>query len=141
MPDREPPFGPGNGQLEPITDERSYLLLSLRPPYYYQMKAGTKRYEYRRRFVAHPCIAFLYLSMKSGDPLSGTIPAKVEFGQPIIDRPAKIGELAERQKPGSNSSILAYLAGRERGYAIPIMDLMTIEPIPLAELRQSFPSF
>jgi predicted transcriptional regulator len=139
-----------NGQLglaldndqTPLTDaDHLYLLLSLRPPYYYQMKAGTKRYEYRRRFVSRPCTCFLYLSTTPLDPLSSNVPARVEFGPPIIEHPSKIGELAEQQRPGSSASILAYLAGLDRGYAIPILSVTDIEPVPIDELRRHHPTF
>src|ERR1041385_7864111 len=106
-------------QVAPADADHLYLLLSLRPPYYYQMKAGIKRYEYRRRFVSDSCTCFLYLGANPRDRLSSTVPARVEFGQPIIEHPSRIGELAEKQKPGSSASILQYMAGLERGYAIP----------------------
>jgi predicted transcriptional regulator len=134
-------FGLDDEEPEPIIDDRLYLLLSLRPPYYYQMKARTKRYEYRRKFVPRPCTTFLYLGTTPRDPLSGTIPARVEFGQPIIDHPSKIGKLAESQKPGSSASILAYMAGLDRGYAIPITTIEDIERLEADELHQRFPSF
>ncbi len=134
-------LGLDNGQSEPSGTERLYLLLSLRPPYYYQMKAGTKRYEYRRRFVSRPCTTFLYLGTTPHDPLSSTIPARVEFGRPIIDQPSRIAELAERHKPGSSASIIQYMAGLDHGYAIPILELTDITPITLAELRRHLPSF
>lgn len=123
------------------TEDRLYLLLSLRPPYYHQMKAGTKRYEYRRRFVAQPCTTFLYLGTTPRDELSGTVPARVEFGQPIIDHPDRIGQLAESQKPGSGASIVTYMAGLDRGYAIPIRELTDIPPVRREELRRCWPAF
>jgi len=118
-----------------------YLLLSLRPPYYYQMKAGTKKYEYRRKFVHQATTTFLYLGATPSDPLSGSIPAKVQFGMPIVDHPSRIGELAESQKPGSSASILAYMAGRDKGYAIPVLSVEEIEAVKLAELKARFPRF
>lgn len=124
-----------------VTADRLYLLLSLRPPYYYQMKAGTKRYEYRRRFVAQPCTTFLYLGTTPRDPLSGSIPARVELGQPIIDHPERIAELAESQNPGSGASILKYMAGLDRGYAIPIGELTDIVPVRIEELRRLSSAF
>ncbi len=118
-----------------------YLLLSLRPPYYYQMKAGTKKYEYRRKFVHQPTTTFLYIGASPADPLSGSIPAKVQFGVPIVDHPSRIGELAEGQKPGSSASILAYMAEREKGYAIPVLSVEEIETVRLTELKARFPRF
>src|SRR5205807_1744561 len=61
----------GNEQPELKREERLYLLLSLRPPYYYQMRDGTKRYEYRRKFFSRACTTFLYLGTTPRDPLSG----------------------------------------------------------------------
>ena len=133
-------LGLAGDEADPTAD-KLYLLLSLRPPYYHQMKAGTKRYEYRRRFVARPCTTFLYLGTTPRDPLSGTVPARVEFGKPIIDHPDRIGQLAETQTPGSGASILAYMAGLDRGYAIPIRELTDIAPVRLAELQRCSPGF
>jgi predicted transcriptional regulator len=131
----------GEGQNQTDDGERLYLLLSLRPPYYYQMKAGSKRYEYRRRFVSRPCTTFLYLGTTPRDPLSSTVPAWVEFGQPVVDHPSRIGELAEGQREGSSGSILQYFAGLERGYAIPVIGVTDIEPVSLGELRDCHPRF
>jgi predicted transcriptional regulator len=125
-----------NGSMKEL-----YLLLSLRPPYYYQMKAGTKKYEYRIKFVQQPTTTFLYLGATPLDPLSGSIPAKVQFGVPIVDHPSRIGELAESQKPGSSASILQYMADREKGYAIPVLSVEEIETVKLAELKARFPHF
>ncbi len=105
------------------------------------MKAGTKKYEYRRKFVHQSTTTFLYLGATPADPLSGSIPAKVQFGVPIVDHSSRIGELAEDQKPGSSASILAYMAGREKGYAIPVLSVEEIEAVKLADLKARFPRF
>jgi predicted transcriptional regulator len=115
--------------------------LSLKPLYYYQMKAGTKKYEYRRRFVRRPSITFLYLGTSPSDPLTSTIPAYVRFDTPIIDHPSKIGDIAESQKPGSSKSILEYMSGLTEGFAIPVLDVEDIEMVRLGELRHHFPHF
>jgi len=132
---------PGSSSVKKDQTKELYLLLSLRPPYYYQMKAGTKKYEYRRKFVHQPTTTFLYLGTTPADPLSGSIPAKVRFGTPIVDHPSRIGELAEDQKPGSSASILAYMADREKGYAIPVLSVEEIETVRHAELKARFPRF
>jgi predicted transcriptional regulator len=112
------------------------LLLSIQPQYYQMIKEGTKKYEYRRKFVDAPTTTFLYV----GDTAKA-IWGRAEFDRPIIDTVESISELAEHQKLGSKAGMHEYLAGLEKGYAIPILSLQEIEPVPLGELREKFPWF
>src|SRR5579859_3996025 len=100
-----------------------YLLASVNNHISVTQVQEEKEEEYRRKFVHQPTTTFLYLGTTPADPLSGSIPAKVQFGTPIVDYPSRIGELAESQKPGSSASILAYMADREKGYAIPVLSV------------------
>ena len=112
------------------------VLLSIQPEYYQMIREGTKKYEYRRKFVNVPTTTFLYVG--------GTAKAiwgRVEFERPIIDSVESICELAEGQRPGSTAGMREYLAGLEKGYAIPILSLHEIEPVPLSELREKFSWF
>jgi predicted transcriptional regulator len=112
------------------------VLLSIQPQYYQMIKEGTKKYEYRRKFVNAPTTTFLYV----GDTAKA-IWGRVEFDRPIIDTVESICELAEHQKSGSTAGMREYLAGLEKGYAIPILSLHEIEPVPLGELKEKFPWF
>ncbi|MDO3410480.1 hypothetical protein QWJ34_11980 [Saccharibacillus sp. CPCC 101409] len=97
------------------------------------MLDGTKRHEFRRRFAAGPVRAFLYL----GAPV-GAIAAYAEFGEPIAGTPEELAALAEDDEPGSFADTLAYFAGTDRGFAIPVRSVRAIDPLPLAELRGRF---
>lgn len=113
--------------------ERDPLIISLRPEPYARMLAGTKRHEFRRRFADRPSVAYLYVSTPVG-----AIAACAEFGRPIAGTPEQLAALAERDEPGSYAQTLAYFDGTPRGFAVPILAVRPIAPLPLAELRGTF---
>jgi predicted transcriptional regulator len=112
------------------------VLLSIQPQYYQMIKEGTKKYEYRRKFVTVPTTTFLYVG-----GATKAIMGYVELDRPIIDSVESICQLAERQKAGSMAGMREYLTGQEKGYAIPILSLHEIKPVPLSELREKFSWF
>ena len=56
----------------------------------------------------------------------------------IVDHPSRIGQLAESQTPESSTSILAYMAGLEKSYAILVLASENIETVRIAELKTRF---
>jgi predicted transcriptional regulator len=113
------------------------VLLSLRSEWYQVILDGVKKYEYRRKFLKQPSIAFIYVS-----GTTRAICAKINFGQPII---ASIDELIRirdaEQRPGGGDGMRAYMQGLKEGFAIPILSCQKIKPTSLDELRCRFPGF
>lgn len=109
------------------------MILSLRPDPYARMIEGTKLHEFRRRFPDEATVAFLYLSA----PVSAVV-AYAEFGRPIIGTPEELAAIAEKDQADSFADTLDYLKGVTKGYALPLLSLRKIEPMPLAELRDIF---
>ncbi|QDH20320.1 GNAT family N-acetyltransferase [Saccharibacillus brassicae] len=119
---------PGEAELE-----RDPLIVSLRPEPYARMLAGTKKHEFRRRFAGRPAGAYLYVSAPVG-----AIAAYAQFGRPIAGTPEELAALAERDEPGSYAQTLAYFDGTKRGFAVPILAVRPIAPLPLADMRGTF---
>ncbi len=109
------------------------LILSLRPGPYARLIEGTKRHEFRRRFPDEATSAFLYLAA----PISAVV-AYAEFGRPIIGTPEELAAIAEKDEAGSYADTLDYFKGVSKGYALPLLSLREIEPMPLTELRDVF---
>lgn len=112
-----------------------YTLMSLREGPFNEIVAGTKKYEFRTRYLRVPTIAFIYVS--------GTVrsvKAVIEFDRPIIGSCKEIAAISEECKPGTYDSIMSYLRGKT-GYAIPVKRVMPIKPVSLASLRTVFPGF
>jgi predicted transcriptional regulator len=132
----------GEGWDHPVEEligrakQKISVLLSIQPQYYQMIQEGTKKYEYRRKFVNTPATTFLYVG-----GTTKAILGRVELDMPIIASVESICELAEHQKPGSTAGMREYLAGLEKGYAIPILSLHEIEPVSLSELRKKFSWF
>lgn len=109
------------------------IILSLQPKPYNNILNGTKKYEYRRKFLKESVNAFIYVS----SPIK-EIRGYLDFGQPIIDKVERIGEIAEQEKIGGANGIKRYMDGLETGFAIPILSIREIKPLSLEELRDKF---
>ena len=109
------------------------LILSLRPGPYARLSEGTKLHEFRRRFPDEATLVFLYLSA----PISA-VAAYAEFGRPIVGTPEELAAIAEKDEAGSYADTLDYFKGLSKGYALPLLSLREIEPMPLTELRDTF---
>ncbi len=131
---KEPPL-PSQGP-KVATQQKVYVLLTIQDEYYLQMRDGIKKYEYRRKFRDHPTTIFLYVN----SPVSA-VSAKVEFDKPIVGPVHFISEIAEGQRKGSGPSVQEYLAGLDRGYAIPILSFEEIKPVTLDEIVTIHPRF
>jgi len=122
---------------EPLRGGRAtHVMLSLKPIYLQRMRQGKKKYEYRRKFVRKPTIAFIY----ANDPVQAVC-AKVEFDPPIIGPIEYISQIAESEREGGGKSILEYMAGLKEGYAIPVKEVYDIELVAASELKKLRPQF
>jgi predicted transcriptional regulator len=107
------------------------VLISLHEKYFEEMKQGSKRYEYRRRYLNLSSMAFVYCP----NPIKA-IKGVVRFGKPTVGTPEEIAVIS-----GRDIKTWDYLKGGDKGYAIPVLAWEDIEPITLEKLRQRFPGF
>ena len=124
-----------NGQLSFFEESKKNILLSLREEYYNQMLDGSKKYEYRTRYLKEETIAYIYISKTLKK-----IVAKIEFGEPIIGTAKEIATIAEEEQPGCYQDMLAYMYN-DIGYAIPVKNIVPIEEVSLEEMKSKFPDF
>ena len=113
--------------------EEDYIVLSLHPEPYQRILSGEKTYEYRSRFRKRPTIAFIYVTL----PVK-CISGIIRFGTPLIASPEEIGRIAEQQKPGNDKPVIEYLSRHRQGYAVPILKVIEIAPIPLDCLQSKY---
>lgn len=124
-----------NNQLSFFDEKKKYVLLSLREEYYKKMLEGTKKYEYRTRYLKEETIAYIYISKTLKK-----IVAKIEFGEPIIGNAHQIASISEKENSGSYDDMLQYLYN-DIGYAIPVKKIIPIQEISLNELKELFSDF
>lgn len=113
-----------------IEHKKRIIILSLQPSPYNRIINGSKKFEYRRKFLYEPVSAFIYVS----SPIK-EIRGYIEFGQPIFDRVEEIGMIAEQEGLGGAEEINKYMYGLEKGFAIPILSIQEIKPLTLEELK------
>ena len=123
------------GQLSFMDMERKTVLMSLREEYYQQILNGTKKYEYRTRYLKEESNAYIYISKTRK-----SIVAKINFGEPIIGDAKTIALIAEEEQTGSFNDMIAYFY-KNIGYAIPIESVTIIDDIDLIQLKKDFPNF
>jgi hypothetical protein len=106
------------------------IVLSLQDRAFQMIQSGIKKFEYRRRWRAGPCIAYIYRSGK----VKG-IAARMRLGEPIYGTPTQIGELAEKAISGNGKAVEEYFQTTGGGYAIPIEKFEEFPILTLPELR------
>lgn len=111
------------------------ILLSLKEKYFNEIKSGIKRYEYRKRYVDMPSVAYIYCSSPTK-----AIKGIIKFDTPIIGTPEEISDISERET-GEGALTAEYLKGKEKGYAIPVISWEEIEPVTLSTLKHDIPNF
>jgi predicted transcriptional regulator len=119
----------------PQEQKRIPILLSLHEPYFEEIKSGIKRYEYRKRYVEQPSIAYIYCT----SPVKA-VKGIVVFDTPIIGPPELISDISEKET-GEGALTAEYLKGKDKGYAIPVVSWQEIESISLDELRDQVSGF
>ncbi|MDX7985860.1 hypothetical protein FE392_00700 [Xenorhabdus sp. 12] len=112
------------------------IVLSLHKPAWEKILSGQKKYEFRRRFRRKRTLAFIYV----------TSPVKEIQGVIILDKPIEgtakeIAELAEKAIPGNGHSVYDYFIEKDFGLAIPIVNVMKLEPVSLNSLRDKYNFF
>ena len=122
-------------QLSIFEENKKNVLLSLREIYYNQMLDGSKKYEYRTRYLKEETIAYIYISKTYKK-----IVAKIEFGEPITGSAKEIATIAEKDRPGSYKDMIDYMYN-DIGFAIPVKKIIPIEEVSLEELKEKFPDF
>lgn len=108
-----------------------HLLISLKEEPYTQILAGYKKYEYRRKFIADECVAFVYVSV----PVKA-ICGYIRLGKPIIASPREIATIAASEHLEWYDGTMQYLDGVKNGYAIPIVSHTEGPLLTLEELRK-----
>ena len=117
--------------------KRDWILISLMPEYYQQVKSGVKKYEYRRNWsIKEPTLALVY----------STVPDKkiglmVEFDAPIYGSHEKIAQIQENEEKGSYDMMMEWLEGAMSCCAIPIKSVHILSEITLDEIHVNFPKF
>lgn len=106
------------------------IVLSLQDQAFQLVQSGTKNFEYRRRWRAGRCVAYIYRSGK----VKG-IAARMFLGEPVYGSAAEIGKIAENDIPGNGGAVEEYFRETGGGYAIPIEKFEEFPIIPLSELR------
>lgn len=112
------------------------LLMSLRPAFMAEIRAGEKQFEYRRKYRRGPTRVFIY----ENAPVSA-VTAMIDFGAPTIATPEEIAEMADALRPGHGEAILEYMSGLEQGFVVPIEGWREVGPIGIEELRAAHPRF
>ncbi|ARQ72303.1 hypothetical protein CAG99_11935 [Streptomyces marincola] len=111
--------------------------MSLNPEYYELIWAGEKHHEFRRRYlVGRPTTWYVYLTA----PVSRLM-AVIDLDVAVVDTPRRIADIAERARSGNGSTVLAYLDGLERGFALPIRRVREFEGFAATELSEMLDSF
>lgn len=123
-----------NEQLTLFEDKR-IVLLSIREEYFNKMLDGSKKYEFRTRYLNQETIAYIYISKTVKK-----IVAKIEFSKPIIGSANDIALLSEQENPNSYKRMKDYLH-ESTGYAIPIKRIIPINEISLQEIKEFIPDF
>ncbi|MDQ0417642.1 putative transcriptional regulator [Croceifilum oryzae] len=115
--------------------KKPFILLSLDKLYFEEIKSGTKKYEFRKKYLNVPSTAFIYCPSPDQK-----IRGVVQFDTPIIGSPEEIS-LISQESTGEGDLTAEYLKGKKQGYAIPVMGWEEITPLSLHELRFHFPNF
>lgn len=113
------------------------VLMSLNPVYYELIWQGQKRHEFRRRYLAGRRTRWhVYLTA----PVS-RLAAVIDLDEAIIDTPERIAQLAEQARLGNGASVLEYLTGRPRGFALPIRQVREYHGFSAGELAELLGAF
>ncbi|PHM36636.1 hypothetical protein Xmau_04174 [Xenorhabdus mauleonii] len=109
------------------------IVLSLHQSAWEKILSGQKKYEFRRRFRRKRTVAFIYV----------TSPVKEIQGVIMLDKPIEgsakeIAEIAEKAIPGNGQSVYDYFIEKDFGLAMPIVNVMKLEPVSLNSLREKY---
>lgn len=94
------------------------ILMGIHLKYYKLIWSGTKKYEYRRRFIHGSSRWYTYVLSPAA-----RLYAIATLAAPIVAPPLDIADVAEEADPGSGESVWRYLRGLRCGYAVPILSV------------------
>lgn len=117
-------------------DDGEAVMLSIRPEPFRLIRAGEKKYEYRRVYLRRPTTAFLYVS----SPVMAVC-GVARLGSPIFDTVERIAQIAESEHPGWGQGTREYFRGLSRGCAVPILSFREVPPIGIHELKEALGYF
>lgn len=95
------------------------ILMGIHLRYYKLIWGGTKKYEYRRRFIHGSSRWYTYVLSPAA-----RLYAIATLDTPIVAPPLDIADVAEESDPGSGESVWRYMRGLRYGYAIPILSVV-----------------
>jgi len=113
------------------------VVMSLNPLYYELIWQGSKRHEFRRRFlIGQPATWFVYLTA----PVS-RLAAVIDLDTAIVDTPQRIAEIAESSRVGNGASVYKYFRDRKHGLALPIKRVREYPGFAIDQLRNMLGTF
>ncbi len=93
------------------------VLMSIHLKYIEKIKQRKKIYEFRRKYpLREEALSLIYVPR----PIKGII-LWILFGKPIVGNPNELLKLSEYSSPHDRLSLIKYLEGVEKGFAIPIL--------------------
>jgi predicted transcriptional regulator len=119
------PIWEGNAMLRTV-------LMSLKPGPFEDILAGRKLYEYRIRYPREATAAYIYVSGSVR-----AVRALIRFGAPLSGTAREL-VLSGAAAPEEEGELDAYFHGGS-GCALPVDEVIPLEPVPLRELRDRFP--
>ena len=112
------------------------LLFSLHRQPAAAIATGTKLLEYRRQFFTQPFQALVYVTGPGGG-----VAMYLQAGAAVVATPTILGAIGAAIQNDQPAEVARYLQGRDRGCAIPITAVTTINNLALPRLRQRFTNF
>lgn len=126
------------GEAAPVGEpSREPIMMSLYEEYYLLIWQRMKTYEFRKRFLEGRATRW-YVFLNA--PVS-RLTAVVDLDPAVTGTPEEIAEIAERMRAGNGASVLAYVQGLERAYAIPIVRAVEYPGLSIEELRAELGQF
>lgn len=125
-------FGDDDAAQEPEP-----VLMALNKQYYDLFWLGLKTHEFRKRFLEGRVVRwFVYLTA----PASCLGPV-IDLAPAVVAPPEQIAEIAERTRAGNGASVLDYVQGLERAFAIPALHIAEYPSLSIEELRAELGEF
>lgn len=122
------------GGAEPAPEP---VMMALHQEYYDLIWAREKAYEFRKRFLEGRATRwYVYLNA----PVS-RLAAVIDLAPAVAGSPEEIANIAERMREGNGASVLSYVRGLERAYALPIVQAVEYPGLSVEELRTELGQF
>lgn len=112
------------------------ILISVHEKIHFKILKGEKKYEYRKQYFDKPAHAFIYVT--------GSVQSICAFSvldKPIIGDVNRMITINQKDFLPNKEGISNYFKGKEKCYAIPIINYKEIAKISLDFLRNKFGKF